>query len=350
MTPIEHYKQLIAKDEFKHNQLQEQAMQQFQHVYTELLAPKKLFKKKNVKGLYLWGSVGIGKTWLMDIFFQNLPLPKKRMHFHQFMQHVHHELKRFQGQSDPLKTIAKHLSKQAKIICLDEFLVHDITDAMILANLLTALFAENITLVTTANVEPDNLYRNGLQRGNFLPAIALIKQHLNTFHLQSATDYRLRDLTATGTYFYPLNAEAEFFMKQHFQHLTHGFTTQSHSLEIAGRQIKVIEAASNVIWFDFKDICHIPRSQNDYLEIAQNYTTVLVSNVPQITEHQDNEARYLINLVDVFYDARVKLIISAAVAIDELYLKGRFSFEFARTRSRLLEMQSRAYIHKEHLS
>lgn len=349
MTPLEHYQQAITRAEFKSNALQEQVMLALQHIYDELLTPKKLFKKHNVKGLYLWGGVGIGKTWLMDTFYQCLPIPKLRMHFHRFMQHVHHELRSLQGQADPLKKVAKHLAKQARVICLDEFLVNDITDAMLLANLLDALFNEGITLITTTNIAPDDLYHNGLQRNNFLPAIALIKKHLQVWHLQSMIDYRLRDLTATGTYFFPLNADAELFMQQHFQHLTHDYPIQVEPLTIADRKVKILGAASDVVWFDFHDICHVPRSQMDYLEIAKDYSTVLVSNVPQITAHQDNTARYLINLVDVFYDARVKLILSAAVAIDDLYPTGRFSFEFDRTRSRLLEMQSRAYLHKKHL-
>jgi len=350
MNPLEHYQRLITQREFKPNALQEQALHQLQHIHEALLAPKKFFQKKYVKGLYLWGSVGIGKTWLMDIFYQSLPIPKLRMHFHAFMQQIHRELKALQGQTDPLKKVAKQLAKQARVICLDEFLVQDITDAMILANLMAALFKEGITLITTANVIPDALYHNGLQRSNFLPAIALIKKNLNVFHLQNMIDYRLRDLTESGTYFFPLNADADVFMQNHFQHLTYGTLSNDSPIEIAGRPINILGQANDIVWFDFNDICQTPRSQIDYLEIAKSYSTVLISNVPQIVAHQDNQARYLINLIDVFYDARVKLILSAAVAIDQLYPQGRFNFEFERTRSRLLEMQSRAYLHKAHLT
>lgn len=349
MTPLEQYQQAIEQKTFKYNPLQEEAIQQLQQVYDALLAPKKLFKKTYVKGLYLWGGVGIGKTWLMDIFFESLPIPKLRMHFFRFMQSVHHALKLLPGQANPLKKVAKHFAKQARVICLDELLVHDITDAMLLANLLDALFQEGITLITTANIAPDHLYRNGLQRNNFLPAIALIKKHLTVFHLQSNIDYRLRDLTTTGTYFFPLNTKTTLLMEHYFATLTHGYTIQTDDLEIAGRKIKTLGTTHDVAWFDFQIICNVPRSQTDYLELAKTYPTILISNVPQIAEHQDNLARYFINLIDVFYDAGVTLILSAAVSIDELYLKGRFIFEFERTRSRLLEMQSRAYLHRKHL-
>jgi cell division protein ZapE len=348
MTPTAIYHQHIQQ-QFQSNPLQAEVVAQFQQIYDELTAPKKLFKKSYIQGLYLWGGVGIGKTWLMDIFYQSLPIAKLRMHFHGFMQHIHQELKTLQGQADPLKKVAKRLAKQTRIICLDEFLVFDITDAMLLANLLDALFKENITLVTTSNVAPTGLYHNGLQRNNFLPAIALLQKHLAVFHLQSMTDYRLRDLTATGTYFFPLNKDADLFMQQHFQRLTYGNLLEKNGIEIFNRKIKTLGVASDVIWFDFHELCHVPRSQMDYLEIAKSYSTILVSNVPKIEAHQDNIARYLINLIDVFYDSGVKLILSAAVAIDDLYPTGRLSFEFERTHSRLLEMQSRAYLHKQHL-
>ena len=358
MTPLDYYQQQIASGEFQANPLQQQAIIYLQRIYDELINPqnrprkKWLFKKsqqKPVKGVYLWGGVGIGKTWLMDTFYYCLPEPKLRLHFHRFMQLVHQQLQTLQGETDPLKKIAKQFAKQTSIICLDEFLVHDITDAMILANLLDALFTENITLVTTANVAPDNLYHNGLQRGRFLPAISLLKKHLETVHLTSQTDYRLRTLEQAGTYFFPLNEHATKCMQTAFRKFTHDSEIISKPLEINNREIMTLGYSSDIVWFDFNTICNVPRSQLDYLEIAKYFSTVLISNVPQIKIEQDNIARYLINLVDVCYDTHVKLIISAEVAIDELYPTGRLSFEFKRTRSRLLEMQSLDYLQREHL-
>lgn len=350
MTPLQRYQQQIQSGKFQANPLQEQALLQFQRVYDELTAPKKLFRKKNhVKGLFVWGGVGIGKTWLMDIFCECLPLPKVRLHFHRFMRQVHEELKRYQGQPDPLKLVAKHFAQHAKVICLDEFLVHDITDAMILANLLEALFAEQIVVITTANTQPDDLYRNGLQRSRFLPAIALIKQYLAVYNLNSETDYRLRDLTEARTYFYPLNETSAKSMERLFAQLTYGSEVNVQPLETLGRTIVTNGYARNTIWFDFNIICNIPRSQRDYLEIAEDFSTVFVSNVPQITISEVNQARLFIHLVDVFYDAHVKLILSAAVPIQDIYLQGDLHFEFERTKSRLLEMQSKVYLHKRHL-
>ena len=358
-SPLQHYYHQVNEGKFQANLLQNKAMLNLQRVYDELIATENTTrkhwflrtKKTNfVKGLYLWGGVGIGKTWLMDIFYENVPIPKLRLHFHRFMQQIHLQLKQLQGEINPLQKIAKQLANQARLICLDEFLVNDITDAMLLANLLTALFAEGITLITTANVAPDDLYRNGLQRGRFIPAIELIKKHLEIFHLTSDVDYRLRTLEQAGTYFYPLNDHSAQCMQNNFLKFAHGATINYGNLAINEREIKTLCYASDVVWFDFNDICQMPRSQLDYLEIARYFSTVLISNVHQISEHEDNIARYLINLVDVFYDAHVKLIISAVKPVSELYLKGRLSFEFARTRSRLLEMQSRDYLQKEHLA
>lgn len=364
MTPIEIYNQAIVSGEYKSDPQQKQAIMQLQRVYEELTRIparssqwKRLINKisKNnelpIKGVYLWGGVGIGKTWLMDIFYQTLPMPNKmRMHFHRFMQQVHLALKELQGHADPLKLVAQRFAKQAKVICFDEFLVNDIVDAMILANLLKALFAEGITLVTTANTPPDDLYRNGIQREYFMPAIALLKQHLEVLHLTTEYDYRLRVLEQAGTYYYPLDAQAELFMLNSFKQLTRiDVANAEHApLTIEGREIPVIAHCNQVAWFDFNVLCNVPRSQLDYLEIAHCFATVLLSNIPKIQPHQDNLIRYLINLVDVFYDAKVKLIITAAVPVNEIYTAGRLAFEFKRTQSRLLEMQSKEYLSLPH--
>jgi cell division protein ZapE len=357
MTPLEKYYQQLAQEGFTPDPHQEQAMLHLQRVYDDLLAAQKstgwqrfatqlgLSKSPMVRGVYLWGSVGVGKTWLMDTFYQSLPITKKlRLHFHQFMQVVHRELQQLQGHPDPLKDVAKDFAAQANVICFDEFLVNDIADAMLLANLLKALFNERITLITTANVEPDVLYRNGLQRGRFLPAISLLKNHLDIVHLPTEIDYRLRTHEHIGAYFYPLNDENTHRMQRIFNKLTHGTLTSDSVVSIEGRSIHVLGLADKVAWFDFQDLCNVPRSQLDYLAIAQRFPMVLLSNVSQINPQQEDTARYLINLVDVFYDAHVKLIISAAAPVAELYTEGRLRFEFRRTRSRLLEMQSREYL------
>jgi len=360
-TPIQLYNQYLATREFKPDPQQKQAISHLQRIHDELAASQKPHflnkwlpkKRKSIHGLYMWGSVGIGKTWLMDIFYQTLPTDKKiRMHFHRFMQQVHEQLKTLQGQADPLMHLAKKLAAQTQIICLDEFLVTDIVDAMILANLLRALFAEGITLVTTSNTAPDDLYPNGFQREYFLEAVKILKQRLTVLHLTTANDYRLRVLEQAGIYHYPLDRTAEDCMRNSFKQLTgiEVIPLQPESLFIEGRNISVIAQVNQVVWFEFSILCNVPRSQLDYLQIARCFHTVLLSNVPKIEPQQDNVARYLINLVDIFYDAKVKLIISAAVPIAELYTEGRLVNEFKRTQSRLLEMQSFDYLKMPHLA
>jgi cell division protein ZapE len=356
MTPIEIYQQQLNQNGFTADAHQREAIQHLQRLYADLLAEQNingwqkfttavgLKKAQPVRGVYLWGSVGVGKTWLMDIFYQALPIEKKlRMHFHRFMQFVHQELQLLQGHPDPLKDVAKDFAKQADVICFDEFLVNDIADAMLLANLLKALFAENITLVTTANVEPDLLYRNGIQRGRFMPAITLLKEHLEVIHLPTEIDYRLQTHEQIGSYFYPLTAESAEHMQYAFKRLAQGVRSEK-TVTIEKRTINVLGLAENIVWFDFHDLCNVPRSQLDYLAIAEQFSTVLLSNVPKIDAKQEDTVRYLINLIDVLYDAKTKLIVSAAVPVPDIYAEGRSFFEFKRTRSRLLEMQSREYL------
>lgn len=364
MTPLQLYYQHLATQDFKPDAKQQQVMSHLQRMYEELMAAQRPpsntwqrwlaklhgHKTKPVRGVYLWGSVGIGKTWLMDTFYQALDgVKKRRVHFHRFMYFIHGELQKLQGQADPLGVIAHNLAEQVQIICFDEFLVTDIADAMILANLFAALFAEGITLVITANVAPDDLYRNGAQRDSFVPAITLIKQHLEVVHLTSAMDYRLRALEQAQIYYHPLTAQVAQEMQATFLRLTNDAALISEPLVILGRSIATLRLTEEYVWFDFSVLCNVPRSQQDYLEIARYFHTVFLSNVPQIDMHQDNLARYLINLVDVFYDARVKLIISAAVNIRDLYPNGRLTFEFQRTQSRLIEMQSIEYLRRPHL-
>lgn len=351
------YQQFIASGEFSPDPAQEKIVHQLQQVLDEWRKKEnanfisKLFLNSNViSGFYLWGGVGAGKTWLMDMFYHELPTQKKlRLHFHQFLFGVHKALKKFQGQLDPLKLVAQELAEQADFICFDEFMVSDITDAMILGNLLSALFAEGITLISTSNVKPEDLYRNGLQRDRFLPAIELLKQHMRVVHIETTTDYRLRTLESAGVYFYPLNEKSEEAMWTQFRHLSNGEWEEAKILTIADRPIPTLYCSSNTAWFDFNVLCQVPRSQQDYLEIACTFPTVLLSHVPKIPSEADHLITYLINLVDIFYDARVKLIISAAVPVQELYSEGgRLSFSFQRTCSRLLEMQSHEYLEQPH--
>ncbi|CAN5266893.1 cell division protein ZapE [soil metagenome] len=356
LSPIYHYQQYIQQHGFTADPLQDQVIQQLQLVYENVLQRQQqnrawslvrdllLDKQPSVKGLYLWGGVGIGKTWLMDIFYECLPGKKLRIHFHQFMRSVHVELKRLQGKSDPLKLVAKQFASTASVICFDEFFVSDIADAMLLAGLLQALFAQGVCLVTTSNVAPENLYRSGIGRDRFLPAIALLQQHTEIVHMASLKDYRLRELHHAKVYFSPLNATAAQHLQVHFNHLSEGHEINNEPLQVEGRKIPVVWRGEGVVWFDFSVLCNVPRSQVDYLDIAQNFHTVIVATVPCIPGQQTNIAHYLINLVDVFYDAHVRLIISAACPIDEIYVSGGLAFEFERTKSRLYEMQSREYL------
>lgn len=378
MTPLERYREQLAGGKFHPDTQQEQVVQDLQHIYDAVLMAEKqrkkfwqhslnklkLSKPRVVKGLYLWGPVGVGKTSLLDLLYDSLPLQKKiRLHFHHFMQHVHQELKRLEGHTNPLELVALRFVKHAKIICLDEFLVTDIADAMLLANFLKALFAQGVTLVTTANTQPDELYRHGLQRARFLPAIELLKKYLKVIHLDTKQDYRLRRQKPASNYFCPLDNFAERSMQESFvyyeqkknfaeqdpisQPLDHSLKQCSevkNGLEITGRFIPVVRRSQQVIWFDFHDICASPRSQLDYLEIARHFSTVLISQVPQFLEKERNAVSYFIKLVDVFYDARVHLILSAAVPVKDLYPRGDLAEEFKRTKSRLIEMQGEEYL------
>lgn len=361
MSILEAYQKAIANGEFIADPNQAEVvnyLQQLANNFIEAHASKwsKLIsnitrrKKTPIIGLYLWGGVGAGKTWLMDLFFDNLPTDRKlRLHFHRFMQQVHQRLTALQGVSDPLKEVAKEFAAEADILCFDEFIVQDITDAMVLANLFEALFANGLTLVTTSNMTPDQLYRNGLQRTRFLPAIELIKKYTHTIHLQSLQDYRLRVLTEASIYFTPLNETTTKQMELIFNEYTHGRAQFNSVLLIADREIPTLAVSNQVVWFEFNNLCHVPRSQIDYLEIAQDFHTVFLSNVTHISSNRDDLIVYLITLIDVLYDAKVKLIMSAEVPVAELYTHGRYSFEFERTKSRLLEMQSLEYLKTPHL-
>jgi len=301
------------------------------------------------KGVYFWGGVGRGKSFLMDCFYDAVPYRrKKRIHFHAFMQRIHRDLDRFKGEPDPLLKVAGQIARETRLLCFDEFHVSDIADAMILGRLLDGLFAQGVVLVMTSNYPPDRLYPDGLQRENFLPAIDLLKKNLDVFKLDAGTDYRLRAMEQVEIYHCPADAAAEQAMLDYFRMVAGEDGRQDEPIEVMGRRIDARRLGHGVIWFEFKALCGGPRSQNDYLEIARGYHTVLLSHIPKMTPHQASEARRFTWLVDIFYDCRVKLIATADCPPEDLYTLGTMASEFARTVSRLTEMQSREYLALPH--
>jgi len=301
------------------------------------------------RGIYLWGSVGRGKTWLMDLFFESLPFAeRRRRHFHRFMADVHAGLTNLNGEAAPLELLAQEIAESTRVLCFDELFVSDIADAMILGALLEALFRKGVTLVATSNIRPADLYRNGLQRQRFLPAIELIEQNTEVIRVGGDTDYRLRQLTRAGTYMLTSDPDSARRLTGIFDELAHGTPTSKGTLEIEGRRIPVIRKSGVVAWFSFVALCAGPRSQDDYIEIARNYQSVIVSDVPMLDADHDNEARRLIALVDELYDHNVNLIVSAAAPPAALYRGERLARPFQRTVSRLTEMQSEEYLAREH--
>jgi cell division protein ZapE len=302
------------------------------------------------RGAYLWGGVGRGKTFVMDVFFEALPFEDKlRYHFHRLMYRVHNRLKELPGAADPIEIVADELSAQARIICFDEFFVTDIADAMILGKLLDGLFKRGVTLVTTSNIPPPDLYKDGLQRRQFLGAIALLEKHTHVFKLDNGNDYRLRVLTQAELWHSPLDDPQDSNLNEYFFAIAPDAGSSGQSIEILGREIPTRRRADGVAWFNFAALCDGPRSQNDYIEVARAFQTVLLSNVPEMTREKEDQARRFIALVDEFYDRRVKLIVSAACPIHEIYTGSRLTAEFRRTASRLLEMQSTHYLAAPHI-
>lgn len=367
LSPLQRYQQDLQKPGFSADHNQARAMDFLQRVYEALLERNQQTTsqriqaqfqrwwrrsgRRPVKGVYLWGGVGRGKTYLMDTFFESLPFTKKlRAHFHRFMRRVHQDLTDLAGHSDPLKQVAARIASEADIICFDEFFVADITDAMLLGNLFQYLFERGVTLVATSNIPPHLLYKDGLQRERFLPAIALIEQHTHVVHLDSQVDYRLRVLERASLYHCPLGTEAEKSLRQSFFSLLTDHSTHADDvdLDIEGRQIRALKEAEGIVWFDFPAVCDGPRSPNDYIELAREYHSILISNVPLFTIKLNDQARRFINLVDEFYDRNVKLMLSAEAPLDQLYQGGKLAFEFQRTTSRLLEMQSLEYLGRPH--
>ncbi|WP_437884659.1 cell division protein ZapE [Pseudomonas sp. LRF_L74] len=362
MTPLERYQADLKRPEFFHDASQENAVRHLQRLYDDLVAEDsgkgglfgKLFAKKPqgpIKGLYFWGGVGRGKTYLVDTFFDALPFKQKmRTHFHRFMKRVHEEMRTLKGEKNPLTIIGKRFADEARVICFDEFFVSDITDAMILATLLEELFKNGVSLVATSNIVPDGLYKDGLQRARFLPAIALLKEHTETVNVDSGVDYRLRALEQAELFHFPLTAEVEAQLHKGFKSLLPdgSIIDENATLTIENRQITARKVSGDVAWFEFRELCDGPRSQNDYIELGKIFHAVILANVEQMGVAKDDMARRFINLVDEFYDRNVKLIISAEVELKDLYSGGRLNFEFQRTLSRLLEMQSHEFLSRPH--
>lgn len=352
MTPIDYYRDQCAKKIIMEDPEQLALLAQFQEVYEKLLAEYRhrrgiksfLRKPRLVPGLYVWGGVGIGKTFLLDCFYHCLPFSQKmRMHFHSFMQMIHQKLKTYQGQKEPLQVIAKEIAQRTMVLCFDELHISDITDAMLLARLFKALFAHGVTLVITSNSKPDDLYKNGLQRSQFLPAIALLKQHTKVVHVPTTMDYRKLHLKQAGIFYLSQHADAIESMEKSFLLLANGHEINHEPIEIHGRKIEIKKRTDKIIWFDFHTICSVPRSQHDYLSIAKQFRTIFISDIPKIPPNAKNIILLFIRLIDVLYDARVRLIFSAEVNVADIYNSGSLLAEYGRTCSRLIEMQSEKY-------
>ncbi|MEM0909511.1 MAG: cell division protein ZapE [Pseudomonadota bacterium] len=365
MTPWEKYKEDLTLIEFQYDSAQEAAVGELQRLYDELTQAKKKatwrvriankFGRRQatptIQGIYFYGGVGRGKTYLVDTFYQCLPFDKKmRVHFHRFMHRIHLELKSLNNQSDPLKIIAKKLASEARIICFDEFFVSDITDAMILGTLMQELFSHGIVLVATSNIVPDDLYKNGLQRARFLPAIELINQNTRVINIDSGIDYRLRTLERAEIYHYPLDEQAQSNLDIYYDQLAAETCFDATEIEIEGRMIPIMKRCEDIIMVSFRSLCDGPRSQTDYIELSREFNTVLLANIEQMGESTDDIARRFIAMVDEFYERKVKLIMSSEVPMEKLYSEGRLSFEFQRCLSRLKEMQSKEYLALPHIS
>lgn len=363
MTPLEQYRREVTAGRLQRDPEQEQIIEQLQSLYDELVAVKeqndslwsRLRKRltgeqpEPIRGLYIWGTVGRGKTLMVDMFFHNLPFDRKlRMHFHRFMQMIHHELRSLRDVSDPILIVADRLAERARVICFDEFHVADITDAMLLGGLFRALFDRGVVLVATSNTEPQYLYWDGLQRERFLPAIDLIEKHTRVIRIGGDTDHRLQFLDRAEIYHWPLDEAAEQCLETNFVHLAPETGVRGEVIEIEGRSLTTVRNADGVVWFEFEELCGGPRSAADYIELARTYQALLLANVPQFDADIEDKAKRFITLIDELYDRRVKLIMSAAVAPEDLYAGVRHAADFQRTVSRLQEMRSHAYLAGSH--
>jgi cell division protein ZapE len=354
---IDAYEKQLKARGFKADPAQRAAAARLQSLYSELIGFKaarrgtlrRFFVRPRMpRSVYFWGGVGRGKSFLMDCFYDAVPYRRKRrVHFHAFMQEVHNDLRNYKNEPDPLQKVAERIARQTRLLCFDEFHVSDIADAMILGRLLDALFARGVIFVMTSNYPPDGLYPNGLQRVNFIPTIEMMKRRFDVVEIDHGTDYRLRSLEKMEIYLTPADDEAARKMRDDFRRLS-ATDPAADAVEILGRSLPVVARAPGVIWFGFETLCGGPRSQNDYLEIAREHHTVLLSGVPRMPAGKASEARRFTWLVDVLYDHRVKLIMSAEVEAHELYTEGHNAHEFVRTVSRLIEMRSHDYLAAGH--
>ena len=367
-SPLTRYKQDLDSGKLLPDEGQLKAVEALEELFHELVnapppAKPGMFAKffgakgnsaadglRKQQGLYLWGPVGRGKSYLVDMFFDCLPFEhKKRIHFHSFMRSVHQQLKNYSNEQDPLSLIAREWAAEIRVLCLDEFHVGDITDAMILARLLAVLFENRVMILTTSNDKPGELYKDGLQRARFLPAIELIETKLEVVELAGPTDYRLRALEQADVYYSPHNQHSDAVLKDRFIAIAGAFE-EGGALEVEGREIPTIARAEGAVWFDFASLCDGPRSVADYIEIALCHHTLFVSDVPCFSNDNNDAARRFINLVDELYDRNVNLVISAAARPESLYLGSRLEKFFRRTVSRLKEMQSHDYLARPHVS
>jgi cell division protein ZapE len=361
ITPSQAYAQGVSAGRWQADPAQQALLGELDRIQRQLLAAEpdgawekfaaRFREREAVKGLYLWGRVGRGKTFLADLLFDAVDgVAKTRWHFHAFMQLIHARLKTLAGQSDTLAIVAKDLAADMRLLVLDEFFVSDIGDAMILGRLFEQLIARGVTVVTTSNTPPRELYRDGLQRASFLPAIALIEAHCTVWQLDSAQDYRLRQLTSAPVYYQPLGALAEQQLTLCFERLCDGLPVSIAPLTINDREIAVRRQATGhgVIWFEFAELCDGPRSAADYVELARHFHTLLISNVPRFDGGNEDAALRFVYLIDELYDRHVNLLLSAATEPLSLYQGNRVERQFERTSSRLIEMQSNEYLAQEH--
>ena len=364
MTPMDRYLAELERGELQPDAAQRRAVEHTQRLYDKLLEESEASlgflqrvhewvsapRVTPVRGLYLWGGVGRGKTHIVNALHAALPFSDKmRVHFHSFIQLVHRKLAALGEREDPLVAVAEDLAGDTRIICFDEFHVSDITDAMLLGRLFDALFSRGVTLVATSNIAPDDLYLGGLQREQFLPAIDLIKTHTDVVHLDGGVDYRLRVLERSAIYHCPLDTDAEQALTICFEALAPENVQMDAPVEIAGRRIETRAIADGIVWFEYAAVCETPRSAGDYIEIARRYHTLLLSNVPVMDDQRLDRVVRFIHLVDELYERNVNLILSAAASPEDLYTGGRLSVRFDRARSRLAEMQSHDYLAAKHL-
>ncbi len=353
MNVVEFYQHALDERGFTADEAQFRAVERLQAAFDEWVAYKsrrtnKLMRLINPpevpRGVYMWGGVGRGKSFLMDSFYSVVPIQRKtRIHFHEFMRGIHQQLDELKGVANPLDIVAQKVAKKYRLICFDEFHISDVADAMIMYNLLSALFANGVSFIMTSNYQPDTLYPDGLHRDRLLPTIKLLKERLDVMNVDSGNDYRKRSLEQAQVYLTPLNANTAAALRKTYTSIAET-ADQEPVLRIESREIRALRRAGSIIWFDFATLCGGPRSQNDYLEIASQFHTVILSDIPRMSASMSSEARRFTWLIDVFYDHKIKLFMSAQVPAEELYTEGTLSNEFHRTVSRIIEMQSQDYL------